>query len=156
MDYNNILDKTLEFLLNKKEMFGTLEDLQNDEILSDKTHVESLREYLLKEHVEYWIIDQLLNQLQNDGFVVNEYNSEKVIIKSKLTFKGLIFINNGGYTKDFEYKNTKHLLDAKLARQTQIISWALAFGTVAYLLWDMYKYSRDHYPKVQSFFDGIF
>lgn len=89
-------------------------------------------------------IYMVLAKLIKDGYV---RHNEKVIPESNillsadyiLTFEGKLFIESGGYVKEQE-TNAKNE-SRKDFRERQLLygTWAVAFGAISLVLWEMYK-----------------
>lgn len=110
-DYYSIMDKCLEFILNRKKLTGFAK------LTGENTEMDMLRTYItdiLK--LEFYEQNAIIIQLTEDGLI---YDGENC----RLSLKGIQFIENGGYYS----KNQK---DKFRDINQKYINFALIFGGV--------------------------
>jgi hypothetical protein len=128
-----------------------------DYILSESYHPEDYFEYknrilpllvsnnFFKNQDEY-LLRMFLNKLHQDGyidfiagerFVVGQQAGEGMTIRRNIN--GHIFLSNGGYTQ--ERINAVKNESRKDHREKYLLwgTWAVAFGAIALVAWEMYK-----------------
>ena len=136
------LDETLKFLLewNKSGSFLYYKDDGVKKQFEDNR--DRLEKYFKNIGIEEPYRAPIIIHLINDGlinyFYANLTDRENALPPDqiKISFKGIMFINNGGYIKQKE----KDIINKNL----QLVqTWAIAIGTAGLLLFEIWKYFHN-------------
>ena len=136
-NYREILDYSLKFLFEKWKNLENFERLETDGIPRKDVLNKELADRF---NLENWELIMINNQLLKDQFVNEDFI---------LTLDGLYFYKNLGYVKKEKIKID---YDQRVAFHEFLLSYGALFaaiGSISYLLWDVYKFLYEHYPKFQ-------
>ncbi len=133
---NEMLDKVLEWFSMEIDEMGTGEQLISREWIKEqdasRLMVDKFRELNTTDFLYYK--DMIYRKLAKDGYLEVE---NKVIYS--ITFEGKMFSKNGGYIKQHELNEASE--SRKDFREKMLLwgTWAVAFGAIALVIWEMYK-----------------
>lgn len=136
------LDETLRFLLTWNKSGSYLYYKDDDVKKEYDDNRDRLEKHFKNVGIEEPYRDPIILHLINDRlvnyFYVDPRDKENALAPQqiKISFKGIMFINNGGYVK-FKEKEA-------ISKNLQLVqTWAIAIGTALAGLWSLYLFIKE-------------
>ena len=133
------IDTVLKYLYDNKDksraiLYDTIKaDSDLLKIIDNETEIERMIGKLKQDSLVHIYPDY---PLLSDG---KKDMKDGLLTYCSITFEGRLFWENGGYTKEEETNVASERIKSRLERHLVYGTWAVAFGAVALVVWEMVK-----------------
>ncbi|MGC4034717.1 MAG: hypothetical protein QM764_02075 [Chitinophagaceae bacterium] len=154
------LDKILMFLNEKaKGLDNVYGEFNADNILNDIPQ-QQFRGAYFSELIQILVEDKYIRVPFEGDFPI-PFTPEEYNLHTHITMRGILFYENGGYTRDLNAKQAREIKQLKRERKTSeneeklatwtkrlvISTWAVALGSLALVAWEVIHYFLEIHKR---------